>query len=346
MIFELAGGLVVIATGLLRHPGDFAAAFASHPGAIMTQTLAKAGLAGKSIAEVAATAAPSAGGLLRVLLATTWIFFAYIGFCTISQAGGEARNPRRLLPRAFLLATFIICSYYLLFSWSVYHLVPWRFVAGFVAAAPSDISVPLLIGVLLPPALASFVALMAGLSLANDLPPMLMSSSRLFFAWANDGVFPRSLAAVNSRFRTPHWALTASGLLATVFLLACYRWQSYFAGVDTVIIAFTFTYLVVSASVLSLPLRNPGIAGRVAFIRSRSGRILVACLAIGVLLPLLVLEISLLGRASTIFWLGAMCVGGLIFLIMWLRATRAGQDLDQVFSVLPTISEEEESEEF
>ncbi len=344
MIFELAGGLVVIATGLLRQPGDFAAAFASHPGAIMTQTLAKAGLAGKSVAEIAAAAAPSAGGLLRVVLATTWIFFAYIGFCTISQAGGEARNPRRLLPRAFLLATLIICSYYLLFSWSVYRLLPWRFVAGFVAAASSDVSVPLLIGILLPPALASFVALMAGLSLANDLPPMLMSSSRLFFAWANDGVFPRSLAAVNSRFRTPHWALTTSGILATAFLVACYRWESYFAGVDTVIIAFTFTYLVVSASVLTLPHRSPQIAGRVAFIRSRPAQILVACSTIAVLLPLLVLEISLLEKPSTVFWLGAMCVGGLIFLIMWLRAGRLGQDLHRVFSTLPTAAEEEPEE--
>ena len=346
MIFELAGGLVVIGAGLLYHPGDFGPAFATHPGAIMAETLAKAALTGRTLNEIADTASFPAGGLLRILMATAWIFFAYIGFCTISQAGGEARNPRRLLPRAFLLATLIICSYYLLFSWSVYRLIPWRFVAGFVAAAPSDVSVPLLIGVLLPPALASFVALMAALSLANDLPPMLMSSSRLFFAWANDGVFPRPLAAVNPRFRTPHWVLTASALVATAFLLACYRWESYFAGVDTVIIAFTFTYLVVSASVLTLPRRNPHIAGRVAFMRSRLAQILVAWAAIAVLLPLLVLEIALLGRSSTVFWLGAMCVGAVIFLIMWLRALRSGQDLGEVFSSLPTIAEEEESEEF
>ena len=98
-------------------------------------------------------------------------------------------------------------------------------------------------------------------------------------------------------------------------------------------------------SALTLPLRNPQIAGRVAFIRSRAAEIAIALLAVAVLLPLLVLEIALLGRASSVFWLAAMLIGGAIFVIMWMRARAMGEDLHKVFSTLPEVAEEEESEE-
>ncbi len=340
MVLMLLGGLAVIITGFANRPQDFAAAFTSDPGTAMRAVLAKANLPAASIEDVTSTVTHQPGGLIEVVKSAAWLFFAYIGFASISQAGGEARNPTRTLPRAFIVATIVICSYYLLFSAAVYHAVPWRFIAGFVQAAPADASVPLLIGALMPPALASFVALMAALALANDIPPMLLATSRLFFAWARDGVFPRGLASVSRRFRTPHWALTACALVASGFVLACYRWESYVTGVDTVIIALTFTYLLISVSVLTLPRCNPRVCRRVAFLRSRPAQIAVACLAIGFLLPLLVLELFILGRASAIFWLGVMCVGALLFIICWFSAKARGVDLHRVFATLPAEEEQ------
>jgi APA family basic amino acid/polyamine antiporter len=343
MFLMLLGGLAVIVVGFLNRPENFAAAFSSDPGAAMSGVLANAGLAGASMSDIAARAGPGPSGFLPLLKSAAWLFFAYIGFASISQAGGETRNATRVLPRAFIIATTVICGYYLLFSAAVYHAIPWDFIAGFVDVAPADASVPLLIGVLMPPALAAFVALMAALALANDIPPMLLATSRLFFAWAHDGVFPRGLASVSHRFRTPHWALTACALVATIFVIACYRWESYFAGVDTVIIALTFTYILISVSVLTLPRRNPEICRQVAFIRSRPAQIVIACLAIAFLVPLLILEIFLLGRASAIFWVGAMCLGAMLFVICWFTAKARGVNLRQIFSTLPATAEEVEA---
>ncbi|UCC67005.1 MAG: APC family permease [Armatimonadota bacterium] len=342
MVLMLLGGLAVIATGFLHGPQDFAAAFAGDAGAVLRATLAATDLAGMPLPDISATAPPEPGGIFHILKAAAFLFFAYIGFASISQAGGEARNPRRILPRAFIIATTVICAYYLLFSAAVYHAIPWHFIAGFVKAAPADASVPLLIGVLMPPALASFVALMAALALANDIPPMLLATSRLFFAWARDGVFPRGLASINRRFRTPHWALTACALVATTFVLLCYLWESYFTGVDTVVIALTFTYLLISISVLTFPRRSPTIFRQVAFIRSRPAQIIIACLAILCLFPLLVLEVFVLGGEAAFFWLGAMIVGAILFLAGWLSARARGVNLPQVFATLPTTAEEEE----
>ena len=342
MFLMLLGGAVIIVTGFLKTPQDFAAVMATDPGTAMTGTLAKAGLAGKSVAEISAMATDRPGGLMHVFNAAAFLFFAYIGFASISQAGGETRNARRILPRAFILATTIICVYYLLFSAAFYHAVPWRFVAGFTKAAPADASVPLIIGILMPSGVAALVALMAALALANDIPPMLMATSRLFFAWARDGVFPRGLASISHRFRTPHWALTACALVATTFVILCYRWESYFAGVDTVVIALTFTYLLISVSVLTLPRCNPEVCRQVAFIRSRTAQVITSSIAILFLAPLLYLELRVQNRESVLFWLGAMCVGAILFAVMWATAKSRGVDLRAVFRSLPDTAEEPE----
>jgi len=340
MILMLLGGVAVIFVGFTHQPEQYAAAFAAQPGAAMTETLAKVGLAGKSVPDIAAGAAGiTPVGFAGMITAASWLFFAYIGFAGISQAGGEARNPRRLLPRAFIIAAAVICCYYLLFSSAVYHAIPWRFIAAFVAAAPDDASVPLLIGVLMPPALAAFVALMAALALANDIPPMLMATSRLFFAWARDGVFPRGLASVNRRFHTPHWALTACAIVASGFSLACYKW-TYFTAVDTVVIALVFTYILVSVTVLTLPRRRPEISAQITFVRSRTAQVVVAILAIACLTPLLVIEFVVQDRVSILFWAGAMVVGAVIFIVMWIRSQRRGEDMGSVFATLPTASED------
>jgi amino acid transporter len=339
MFLMLLGGLCVIVAGFAGNPEKFATALAQHPESPLAAVLGKAGFEGMSAAEVAATAQVHAWEPRKLLDAAAFLFFAYIGFASISQAGGETRDPHRTLPRGFIIATTVICGYYLLFSWSVYHAIPWQFIAALTARASADTSVPLLIGVLMPPALAAFVGLMAALALANDIPPMLMATSRLFFAWARDGVFPRALAAINHRFRTPHWALTMCAAVATVWVILCYVKEEYFTGVVTVNIALIFTYMLIAVSVLSLPRCNPAICREVRFIRSRPAQVLVACLAIGCLLPLFWRQFWPLAAPSQ-FWLGVMGVGALIFAIMWLRARARGDDLRQVFSELPTASEQ------
>ena len=84
-----------------------------------------------------------------------------------------------------------------------------------------------------------------------------------------------------------------------------------------------------------------GIQGKVPGI----GPYVPLAFVLGVLPALLVLEIALLGRASSVFWLAAMLIGGAIFVIMWMRARAMGKDLHKVFSTLPEVGEEEESEE-
>ena len=68
----------------------------------------------------------------------------------------------------------------------------------------------------------------------------------------------------------------------------------------------------------------------------------MACLAIVSLAPLLLLELWVESARTICFWLGAVVVGGLIFLVMWRREVKRGEDMRAVFAALPSGAEEME----
>lgn len=332
MVLMLVGGLVVIGVGLTSSPADYARALLAEKGIRMDEFINEL--------------APRPTSLSTFMRGASILFFAYIGFAGISQAGGEAKEPVRTLPRSFVVAMVVIGAYYVLYSAAVYHAVPWQYVARFAEVSEARISVPELMGVLMPKPLAVFVALMAALALANDIPPMLMAVSRLFFAWAKDGLIPRCLAQVNKRFGTPHWALTISTVVASLFVIVCDLW--FRQGFETVVVALLFTYVLVAASVIVFPRRNPQLYRHVTFLRQRIWQVLVAVgamVTVGALLATTVvsdinnvlvkgLTVETLASATG-FWLVAIVMGNVVFAVMWRRRVRQGVDMRMVFHQLP-----------
>ncbi len=364
MIFMLLGGICIIVTGFMHNQSDFASAIAAKDPTVDVMAIVRN--TGAQIAQQA-----EGNQLSRLVLCTPFLFFAYIGFATISQAGGEARAAPRNLPRAFVISTIIIASYYVLYSAALYHAVPWQYIAHEVGASETRVTAPGLIGHLMPWWLAGFVALTAGVALANDIPPMLMAVSRLFFSWAKDGIFPRRLAAINERYGTPHWALTLCALVATAVIIECWAnpERGFFVGVDLVTMALLFTYMLIGVSVITFPYRNPKLYRDVAFMRNRTAQVVVACICIVSIAALLVLQIAAdlgataeryqtliqdqsaakalfntLHQSGTVVWLVILAIGAAIYGFMWSARRGSGEDLDEVFKTLPEeIAEDTES---
>ena len=104
-------GSVVIVAGFMFDHADFAAALAATEGR-------------------AVPPAPDAPFRLGPFLAASALLFSsFIGFDSIAQAGGEARQPGRNLPLATGFAVVIVGTFYLLFTAAIYHAIPWPFVA-------------------------------------------------------------------------------------------------------------------------------------------------------------------------------------------------------------------------
>ena len=141
------------------------------------------------------------------------LFSSFIGFDAIAQTGSEAVNPRRNLPLAILIAILGVGLFYFLFTSAVYNIIPWSFVSE--QAQIKDITAPGLLSYVLPSGLDTLIILGATVALINDLPAMLLSVSRLMFAWAKDGIVSKKLTVIHSKNNTPVIALIMACLLYT-----------------------------------------------------------------------------------------------------------------------------------
>lgn len=324
MFLMFALGAVVIVAGFSFDQAAFTAAIAEKPASVpITDT------------------APPPFRLGTFLAAAAILFSSFIGFDSIAQAGGEARNPTRALPRAIAIAVISVGTFYFLFTAAVYHTVPWSYIAQ--EAQHRDLTAPGLLGALLPTGLTVAIVFGAAIALLNDLPAMLLAVSRLMFAWAEDGVFPRGIARVHPRWRTPHLAIVASGLMATVGVLGSHLAGDFFLGVDILVTSMLVNFLVMCLAVLSLPHRNPALASRIRVFPSRGAQRLVGYVGSALLGLFLVVhiwkdlnaEVEAWYFHSTPVWLGVMTVASVVF---WreIRALQAtGVDVRARFADLP-----------
>lgn len=298
----------------------------------------------RAVPAAAATgeAPPASSVDLAVLLTASALLFAsFIGFDSIAQAGGEARNPGRNLPLAIAAAVLSVAVFYMLFTAAVYHAVPWSYIAA--EAQVRDLTAPGLLGPLLPPFWTVVIVAAAAIALIKDLPPMLLSVSRLMFAWAEDEIFPRSVAAVHPRFRTPHVAILLSGGMASLGILGSHLAGDFFLGVDILVTAMLVNFLLMAVTVLALPRRNPALARQITVVSSAPVRAALAGLGVVVLGVFLAMHTwkDLTGPAaawyfrSTYLWGVVLAAGSLIYVREMRALQNRGVDLKARFSELP-----------
>ena len=323
MFVMFALGAIVIVAGFSFDQTEFAAAV----------------LEGEGVVVEAAPKAPFHWGTF--LAASALLFASFIGFDSIAQAGGEARNPGRSLPLAIFVAVTTVGTFYLLFTAAVYHAVPWSFIAE--RAQITDLTAPGLLSYLLSPGWSVAIVAGAAIALINDLPAMLLAVSRLMFAWAEDGVFPRSVAKVHPQWRTPHVAIVLSGVMATVGILGSHLAGDFFLGVDILVTSMLVNFLVMCLSVLRLPHNNPELAAEIKVARSRNLRLTLALAGVMFLGGFLMIHVwkDLSSQVdawyfhSTYVWLLVMLVASVIFWREMRNLKREGVDVEAIFAQLP-----------
>ncbi len=285
---------------------------------------------------------PSAPFELRTFLSASAVLFSsFIGFDAIAQAGGEARHPARDLPRAIGLAVVVTAAFYFAFAGAVYHTVPWWFVAS--EAATRDLTAPGLLGYLLDPTVTVLIVTGAAIALTNDLPAMILAVSRLMYAWAADGIFPKRVGDVHPVRRTPTVAIMVSGGMASIGILGSHFAGDFFLGVDLLVVSMLVNFLLMCASVIALPRTNATLAANMGVIRNPSLRGLVAWSGVVLLLLFLVVHIwkdltapvSAWYFRSTPVWLLVMLTGTLIYRREVASLRRAGVSMTERFATLP-----------
>jgi APA family basic amino acid/polyamine antiporter len=316
------GAIVIIAGFFFTHE-DFTAGLLAKEGRV-------------HIPEVSGTF-----NIKTLITAAAVLFASFIGFDSIAQAGGEARNPSRSLPLAIALTMIVVGSFYILFTAAVYHAVPWTFVAQ--EAISKDITAPGMLNYILPSGVTIVIIAGAAIALINDLPAMLLAVSRLMFAWAEDGIFPKNVAYVHPRFHTPHIAILMSGGMASIGILGSHFAGDFFLGIDIMVTSMMVNFLLMCITLVMIPRINPTLEREIKIIRNRSIQKVLGWAGILILSSFLIIhiwkdlssDVEAWYYHSTTIWLIVMIIASIIFFKEFAILKKKGIDTDQVFNNLP-----------
>ncbi|MEU7487000.1 APC family permease [Streptomyces sp. NPDC042319] len=145
-----------------------------------------------------------------VLQAAGLLFFAFAGYARIATLGEEVRDPARTIPRAIPLALGITLVVYAAVAVAVLTVLGPGGLSGAVAplseaarAAGADWLVPV-------------VRVGAAVAALGSLLALILGVSRTTLAMARDRHLPHGLAAVHPRFKVPHRAELAVGVVVAV----------------------------------------------------------------------------------------------------------------------------------
>jgi len=322
MLLMFVLGLVVIVAGLSYSQGEYLRALATEGGRQV------------DLIEIPFN-------WTTFLSASAILFSSYIGFDSIAQAGGEAKNPVRNLPRAIGLAITVVGFFYISFTYAVYHTVPWQFVAE--EAQSKDLTAAGLLSLLLPSGIGIAILLGAAIALLNDLPAMILSVSRLVFAWAEDGIFPKKLAAIHPKYQTPVPAILLSGTVSSIGILGSHFAGDFFLGIDIMVTSMLVNFIFMCLSVAWLPKRNPTLATQILIFPNQFVRAIIVGIGLIFLLSFLGIHtykdlnasVDAWYFHSTWIWLLVMGMASLLFFYRWKKLKEADPSLLEKFSKLP-----------
>jgi amino acid transporter len=231
--------------------------------------------------------------------------------------------------------------FYFLFAASVYKIVPWSFVAE--EAMKQDISAPGLLSYVLPSGLGVALLVGAAIALINDLPAMLLSVSRLMFAWATDAIFPSDIARIHPKNKTPYLALLVAGSMASLGVLGSHFAGDFFLGIDIMVTSMMVNFLLMCITLVSINKVNPELAKRISVLKNRNLQLCIGWLGIVFLVAFLTIHTykDLTAQASawyfhsTPIWLIVMGLASLIFGYKWNQLKKKNRHLREHFLKLP-----------
>jgi APA family basic amino acid/polyamine antiporter len=150
-------------------------------------------------------------GVLAAMIGVLW---AYEGWQFSTFSAGEVTDAQRTFPRGIMLGTLALILIYCFANIAyIAALGPQRVAASEAVAADA-------VGALLGPLAGKLIAATILISMFSAANSILLTTPRVYYAMARDGIFFRKLAEVHPRFRTPAiavivQALWAMGLAAT-----------------------------------------------------------------------------------------------------------------------------------
>lgn len=178
------------------------------------------------------------GGIGAIASGAAILALSFLGFDAVSTLSEEAKNPRRDIPRAIVLATLIGGFFFILVSWSgaLAFQPDW---ASLSAEQIDAAGVTVMDSIGGDAFTAFFVAVYVVGAFGSGMTGQV-SVSRILYAMGRDGVLPKPLSKLGRRFGTP----IVAAVTVSVFALS-----SLFLSLDVVAFMISFGALAAFAFV-------------------------------------------------------------------------------------------------
>ena len=186
-------------------------------------------------------------GWSGIMRAAGVMFFAYIGFDTVSTAAQEAKNPKRDIPIG-IIGSLIVCTLlYIAFAFVLIGMVNYQTMRGDAAPVATAID-------LTPfPWLQKLIKFGIISGFTSVMLVLLLGQSRVFYSMSRDGLLPKLFSDIHPKWHTP-WR---SNILFMVFV-------SLFAGFVPISklghmtsIGTLFAFIIVCGGVMVLRYLHP-----------------------------------------------------------------------------------------
>jgi APA family basic amino acid/polyamine antiporter len=194
-------------------------------------------------------------GLSGIMLGAALVFFAFIGFDSISTHSEEAIRPNRDVPIGIIASLTVCTLLYIGVSAVITGMKPYPEIdtkAAIASAFRQQAEIEG--GNRLLKWSAALIAIGGLAGMTSVLLITLLSQARIFLAMARDGFLPRSIfATVHEKFKTPHIStMVTGGIVAVVAALTPIQDLEKMVNIGTL-----FAFIVVCAAVLILRIRRP-----------------------------------------------------------------------------------------
>jgi len=269
----------------------------------------------------------------------TLFVFAYGGLNSAPTLGGEAVEAGKTVPRGIFLAWITAILLFSAVSLAVFNVAPWWALGTLIAHGGSAYATtPAVIGLVAPHAVGVVLDLIVAVVVGKTLLPQLMATSRLAFAWAEDGLFGETFVKTSER-RTPNAALFLVALIGSVF---CVESSTVAWSVGTIIRSFSILAVL---GVLAIGLLVAKWSPRFKDVEwaqkiTAGWGIVVAAVAALVVAVLLVSSVLVVPNTSFVFQpifqvAVAVLLGMALYRVAKQRGERSGRPLRAIITELP-----------
>ena len=246
-----------------------------------------------------------AGGAGGFLVASAVLTFTILGANAAVELGDEIIDPRRNIPRSFLISIPAVTLIYVVIGIVAAGVAPWN---SWNESSLSAVAAAFLRG----PLFVFFIVGGGFLAVVTTLNATYLWGTKSLIVITEDGLFPKALARINRRFGTPHWFLIIIFLVSSAALIvAGERVETFavFASLGGIII-----FIPVMGAALRLRKHHPELYARSSI--QLKGWLYYFAPAMGLVLCLLVIAILLVDLSSH--------RGGFFFLAIFIGWVLAG----------------------